>query len=121
MGPFTSTVTFSNPLLTWTNKSAAATVDRTQGLPFTWTGGSPGTYVILSGSSAASGVTVGYSCRIAAEAGQFTLPFYILLGIPAGSGGTVIQHQVVSTFSAAGVGTAGVTAVIEYTVPSTYR
>ena len=43
VGPFTATVTMSNPLFNWTNQSAAATVDRTQGLTYTWTGGLPGT------------------------------------------------------------------------------
>jgi hypothetical protein len=39
VGSFTSTITFANPLLTWTNQSAAATIDRTQGLKVTWSGG----------------------------------------------------------------------------------
>ena len=42
MGPFTASVTLTNPLFVWTNENAVATVDRTQPLTFTWTGGNPG-------------------------------------------------------------------------------
>ena len=104
MGPFTSTLTISNPNFNWTNQSAAATIDRTQGLLYTWTGGLPGTYVLLGGTSTGSGVTAGFSCKVAVEAGQFTVPSYILLGLPAGSGGASIQqHDTDSTFSATGL------------------
>jgi hypothetical protein len=42
VGAFSATVTFPNPLLVWTNQSAAGTVGRTQGFTATWTGGAPG-------------------------------------------------------------------------------
>jgi uncharacterized protein (TIGR03437 family) len=121
VGPFTSTVILSNPLLTWTNQSSAAIVDRTQGLMVTWTGGNPGTFVIITGSSTASGVIAGYGCRIAVEAGQFTVPSYILLGLPAGSGGASIQNSVNSTFSATGLDNTSVSGGISYSVTSTYK
>jgi len=122
VGPFTSTVTMANPLFNWTNQSAAATVDRSQGLLFTWTGGLAGTYVIISGTSTSSAVTGGFSCRVPVEAGQFTVPSYILMGLPAGNGGTSIQQQdTVSTFSATGLDTAGVTGVVEFSVTTTYK
>ena len=115
VGPFTATLTMSNPLFKWTNQSAAATVDRTQGLLYTWTGGLPGTYVLLGGTSTGSGVTAGYSCRIPVEAGQFTVPAYILLGMPPGSGGTSIQqHDSDAPFTATGLDLASITAVIEF-------
>lgn len=121
VGPFTSTLTFTNPLLTWTNKGTAAIVDRTQGLTFTWAGGNPGTYVILGGSSTASGVTVAFTCRTTVDAGQFTVPSYILLGMPTGGGSTTIQHQVVSTFSATGLDTTLTTGAIEYRAATTFK
>ncbi len=74
VGAFTATVTLANPIFNWTNQSAFATIDRTQGLMFTWTGGLPGTYVLISGTSTASGATAGYTCRVAVEPGQFTVP-----------------------------------------------
>ncbi len=131
VGPFTAAVTFTNPIFNWTNQSAAATVNRAQGLTVTWTGGNPGTVVYIGGSftvtpsSASSpGLSVGYGCRSAVEAGQFTVPSYILLGLPAGSGGTTVNHQVDLTFSATGLDAGGATPLtgqIEYSMPSTYK
>ncbi len=67
-------------------------------------------------------MTAGYSCKVAVEAGQFTVPSYILLGLPAGSGGASIQqHDTDATFSATGLDDAGVTAVIEYSVATTFK
>lgn len=122
VGSFTASVNMSNPLFNWTNSSAAGTVDRTQGLTYTWTGGLPGTYVFLSGTSTASGVTAGFSCRVPVELEQFTVPSYILLGMPAGSGGTSIQqHDTDSSFLTRGLDTGAVTAVIEFSVPTTWK
>jgi uncharacterized protein (TIGR03437 family) len=107
VGSFTSTVTLSNPILNWTNQGVAASVDKAQGMLVTWTGGNPGTYVIVGGTSTAtaSGVIAGFGCRVAAEARQFTVPSYILLGLPAGSGGVNVQNDTFSTFSASGLDT----------------
>jgi len=122
VGGFTATVTLSNPIFNWTNQNTASTVDRSQGLKFTWTGGLPGTYVILSGTSTASGITAGYSCRVPVEGGQFTVPSYILQGLPAGTGGTSIQqHDTDTSFSALGLDGGGVSSVIEYSVTTTYK
>ncbi|MBI1787473.1 MAG: hypothetical protein HYR60_07975 [Acidobacteria bacterium] len=101
VGPFTATVEFSNPLLTWTNPSAAATVDKTQGLLVTWTGGNPGAYVAITGTSTSTGLglVAGYTCLAPVEAGQFTVPSYILLGLPAGNGGTLLQNNIYSSLA----------------------
>ncbi len=121
VGPFTSTLTIANPNFNWTNPSAA-TIDRTQGFLYTWTGGLPGTFVLLGGVSTGSGVTAGYSCKVAVEAGQFTVPSYILLGLPVGSGGVSIQqHDTDSTFSATGLDLGGVSSVIEFSVAATIK
>jgi uncharacterized protein (TIGR03437 family) len=104
VGQFTSTVTLSNPILAWTNQNLAAAVDRTQGLLVTWTGGNPGTYAVISGTSTTTSlVNAGYTCRIAVEARQFTVPSYILLGLPVGSGGTLIQNDIFVSLAAQGL------------------
>jgi len=121
VGPFTSTVTLTNPLFVWTNESAAATIDRTKPLTFTWTGGNPGTFITLSGSVTAKGLTIGFSCRVLVDPGKFTVPAYILFGMPAGSGGALMQQQVISTFPITGVDTSGLTTVIDYNVTATYK
>ncbi|MEO8098475.1 MAG: hypothetical protein ABI811_12300 [Acidobacteriota bacterium] len=43
VGAFTTTITLSNPLLTWTNPAVAGSIERTQPLTVTWNGGNPGT------------------------------------------------------------------------------
>jgi hypothetical protein len=123
VGSFTSTVTLSNPIFNWTNQSVAATVDRTQGLLVTWTGGNPDTSVVISGTSTstASGLLAGFGCRVAAEAGQFTVPSYILLGLPGGSGGVNMQNDIFSTLSATGLDTSSAGGTISYNVPATFR
>jgi hypothetical protein len=122
VGSFTSTLTIATPNFKWTNQSAGATLDRTQGLLYTWTGGLPETYVLLGGTSTGSGITAGYSCKVPVEAGQFTVPSYILLGMPAGSGGISIQqHDTDSSFSATGLDLGGVTADIEFSAAATFK
>jgi hypothetical protein len=70
-----------------------------------------------------SSLIVGYECRSPAEAGQFTVPSYILLGMPAGSGSTTVNQQVDLTFSATGLGpaTSVLTGEIEFSMPTTYK
>jgi hypothetical protein len=123
VGSFTSTVTLSNPILNWTNQSAAVTVDRTQGLLVTWTGGNPGTYVVIGGTSTstASGVIAGFGCRVAAEAGQFAVPSYILLGLPAGSGGVNVQNDIFSALSATGLDAPSAGGTISFSQAATVR
>ena len=123
VGSFTSTVTLSNPIFKWTNQSAAA-IDRTQGLLVTWTGGNPGTYVIVGGTSTIATnppLTAGFDCRVAAEAGQFTVPSYILQGLPAGSGGVNLQGDAFSTFSAAGLDNTNVSGTISFSQAATVK
>ncbi len=122
VGSFTSTVTLSNPTFKWTNQSAVTTVDRTQGLLVTWTGGNPGTYVDIGGTSTStSGAIAGFGCRAAVEAGQFTVPSYILMGLPAGSGGVNLQSDVFSTFSAAGLDNTNVSGTISFSQAATVK
>ena len=121
VGSFSANLTFSNPIFTWTNASAAATVDKTQGIPVTWTGGNPGTYVVISGSSTGTGVIAGYTCRIPVEAHQFTVPAYILLGLPPGNGGISVQNDIFSSFSAAGLDSTSAVGTIARNVAASYR
>lgn len=121
VGPFTSTLTLSN-LLTWTNQSAAATVVKSQGLHVTWTGGTPGTYVFITGSvsSSALGAAAGYTCLAPVDAGQFTVPSYILMALPDGNGGTQVQNIIYSSLPASGLDIGIATADVSISVTSTY-
>jgi hypothetical protein len=63
--------------------------------------------VIGGGSTATVGgqsVTVGFTCEAPASAGQFTVPSYILLALPAGSGTLgVDNYGNPQTFTATGL------------------
>lgn len=120
VGPFTATVTLSNPLMT-VSSPIPNPVIRSQGLPVTWTGGNPGTFAYVSGVSTSTpmGVEVGFSCLVPVDPGGFTVPAYILAGIPAGTGGVTLQDNVYSTFTATGLDNTLVDANVNYQAGST--
>jgi uncharacterized protein (TIGR03437 family) len=121
VGPFTSVLHLTSPLLTWTNLAEAATIDRTKGLLVTWSGGNPGTYVYVTATSTSPGLQLlgGYTCLVPIDAGQFTVPDYILSGLPAGTGGAALQNYVYSTLSAGGIDIGVSLADISYSVRAT--
>jgi uncharacterized protein (TIGR03437 family) len=126
VGTFTSTVELSNPLMAWTNRSAAATIDKSQGLTVTWTGGNPGSYISISGNAVAAnsggaGPSAGFTCLAPAADGRFTVPSYILLGLPAGPGGVAVQNIIYSALSASGLDVGLALGTISHTTTSAYR
>ncbi|MCU1336511.1 MAG: hypothetical protein JWO19_2092 [Bryobacterales bacterium] len=124
VGKFTATVNFANPLLTWTNQSAATTVTRSQGLQVTWSGGAGGTYVTIFGTSfnVSSSTSGTYICLAPAAAGQFTVPSYVLLSLPSGTGTASVANSTIPTpFSVSGVDFANATGSISVSVSSTYN
>jgi len=127
VGPFTSTITFTSSPISWTNQSAAVTIDRTQGLTVNWTGGNAGTYVFISGTStttttpAASRVTGEYMCLAPVDAGHFTVPSYILSALPVGSGGTAVQNDIYSSLSATGLDIGQAIGTVSFSVASAYK
>jgi len=93
IGGFSST--FSVPAdVKWTNSSSITTVDRSQDLKITWTGGAAGNFVAISGtSSVATGIlltstTPGnvFLCVAPAEAGSFTIPSFVLQALSKTTG-----------------------------------
>jgi uncharacterized protein (TIGR03437 family) len=88
VGSFSTSLTLP-PTLTWTNQTSASTVTRASGQAITWTGGDPTGYVTITGSSFAvvgsSGVGASFSCQAPTSAGNFTIPAYVLLSLPASS------------------------------------
>jgi uncharacterized protein (TIGR03437 family) len=122
VGAFTTTVSFPNPLLIWTNQSAAVTVNRFQGLSINWTGGSPGTYVTISGSSSSGSATSNYVCLVPQSAGTFTVPSYVLLGLPAGTGTTTVQDTTnFMPFAATGLDFGNAIGQVSITVNSNFN
>jgi uncharacterized protein (TIGR03437 family) len=87
VGPFTATITFPVPL-TWTNENSISAVTESQGQLITWSGGATGTYVEISGSSSSSdfSVSASFLCLVPVSDQSFTIPSYVLLALPTGSG-----------------------------------
>ena len=87
VGPFTATITFPVPL-TWTNESSISAVTESKGQLITWTGGATGTYVEISGSSSSAdfSVSASFICLAPVSDQQFTVPSYVLLALPTGTG-----------------------------------
>jgi hypothetical protein len=120
VGPFSATINLSNPLLVWTNQGAAATVRRSQGLAVTWTGGNPGSYVYITGSAVSGTQASGFTCMAAVEAGQFTVPPYILLALPSGRGGVGVQNSFWTPLPASGLDVGLALGDVSFTADSTY-
>lgn len=122
VGAFDASISFPNPLVNWTNQSASATVSRSAGQTYTWTGGAPGTYVIMTGSAASNSATGGYSCVAPVEAGTFTVPSYILYGLPAGTGSSMIENSTKFTpFTATGLDFGYAIGVVSFSINSVYQ
>ena len=106
VGKFTATITFPVPL-TWTNESSISAVTESQGQLITWTGGASGTYVYISGNSSLStdlAVSGSFICLAPVSAQQFTIPSYVLLALPTGTGSLgVANYANLSRFTATGL------------------
>ena len=127
VGSFTSVLTFNNPLLSWTNPTVAASIDRTQGFTATWTGGNPGSYVVVSGTSTPAGTaanpaaTVGFTCFANVADRQFSVPSYILSALPPGAGGVLVQNDIYLPFEASGIDIGLAGGVIGLSRSSTFK
>ena len=127
VGSFSTTLTFSNPLLNWTNQNVAATVDRSQNLTVTWTGGNPDSYVFVLGTSTSKAtsttpsVGAGFTCLTKASDGQFTVPGYILSSLPAGTGGVQLQNDIYGKLPASGLDIGLALGGITLSVSATYK
>jgi uncharacterized protein (TIGR03437 family) len=103
VGAFNTALTFPFPLV-WANMSAITSVNRTQGVTITWTGGAAGTYVQIIGSSTSQSLTVTFICNAPVSAGQFTVPPAVLLALPAGNGSLSLNNSSLpQIFSASGL------------------
>jgi len=104
VGALTVSLNLAGPLFTVTNPPPT-TIDRTQGLPLSWSGGNPGTYVAITGTSTSTDVNVmaAFTCVAPIDPGHFTIPSSILLGLPPGKGATALQNDIYSQFHASGL------------------
>jgi uncharacterized protein (TIGR03437 family) len=112
VGAFTANINFPNPLV-WTNRpKPTATINRAQGFNVTWSGGVPGTYVVIGGQStvttnaqATTFVSASFICYAPVDAGQFTVPSWVLLALPPNINASLYVENQTSPqdFSASGL------------------
>jgi uncharacterized protein (TIGR03437 family) len=104
VGPFTATVTIPPPV-TWSNKDALSSIDRTAGVTLNWQGGDNSQLVMTAGIAAdpSTNATTGFVCLVPATQGAFAVPVSAVVNLPAagpaGSPG-VIGMLVVGTVPA---------------------
>ena len=85
VGAFTTQINVPPPLV-WSNMSSITSIDRSQSLTITWTGGDPQGIVSISGSSniatSTEITTAQFNCTAPVAAQQFTIPASVLLALP---------------------------------------
>jgi len=122
IGAFTAQIVFSDPLFTWIYQDSASLVVRSAGLPITWTGGDPGTIITIQGTAFGAGSTAQFVCATTADAGQFTVPSWILAAFPPGVGYVTVQNQTLFLpFSASGLDRAYTRGLVTDEIIATYQ
>ncbi len=126
VGAFSTQVAFPTPLLTWTNQAADGTVVRSSGVTVTWSSGSPGTYVEISGVSIGASTYGFFSCLAPVAAGTFTVPPYVLATLPASLSGapgslSVGNYTGLQTFTASGLDVGFAEGYVNYTINAVYQ
>jgi uncharacterized protein (TIGR03437 family) len=120
VGSFTSTLMLSNPLLVWTNPNVVTTIDKSAGVTVNWTGGNPGSYVYINGSAGTGAEAQVFECLTYADNGKFTIPPYVLLGLPNGIGAVGVQNIIYAPLNASGLDVATAAAYIGYTYAANF-
>jgi hypothetical protein len=95
----------------WTNQSSLTTVVRANGATVTWSGGDPAGYVTIGGqsdlfgSTAATTVSVSFTCTARVTDGSFTIPPAVLLALPPTAPAPGATFTTPGTLSVSHVGT----------------
>jgi len=89
VGEFHATLNIGGNIA-WTNKASVSTVDRSQPLTVTWTGGASPASVLIGGYAEAenSGQSI-FVCTEDAGKGTFTIPSFVLGALPAAASGVM--------------------------------
>lgn len=82
VGPFKAAITMPPPVQ-WTNQSAITSIDRSQDLTVTWSGGTPSKeYALIVGVATTGKAAGAFACTEKVSAGTFTVPAWILSTLP---------------------------------------
>jgi len=106
VGPIAASLNISSTL-TWTNKSAVTSIDRTQPLTLTWAGGMVPGFVLIGAVAQVSGANRGFLCSEQTQKGSFTIPSFVLSGLPPVSSSSaylfVSPHPLANTVTVPGL------------------
>lgn len=120
VGSFTSALNLSNPLLTWTNPSVVTNIDKSQGVTVNWSGGNPGSYIYISGGGGKGSSATVFECLAYADDGKFTIPPYVLLAVPTGTGSVAVQNIIYAPLKADGLDVATAAAYVGYSYSANF-
>ena len=127
--PIGARITMPPPLV-WSNQSGMTSVNRSAGVTVKWTGGDPGTYVSIVGSSilsAGSQVGAYFNCSAPLSDGEFSVPAAVLMSLPPStqvSASTFLRVGNITSaqnFSTAGVDIGIISAGWSFTTNLTYQ
>jgi hypothetical protein len=106
-----------------TNKSAWASITRSQGGTITWSGGFTGGEIMIKGVSAnANNGSLNFYCHAPSGAGQLTIPASTLLALPPGAGKLIVFNTTgLQTVSASGLDLGLAAGVVSFEVPTTFK
>ena len=121
VGNFNVAINVQTPF-SLTNKSALASITRSQGATVTWSGGFANGDVTVNGVGASPNGSVNFYCHAPSSAGQLTIPSATLLALPPGGGKLVVINATTpQTVSASGVDLGLATGVVSFVVPTTFK
>ena len=127
VGAFTASIAVpALPTLTSPANTPNLVVNRSDGLTVTWQGGDPGLRVritLFNSTDSSGSLNAAAECRVSARAGTFTIPPYVLSGLPAtGFGSLGFGVELPGAFSAPGldVGSLDVS-ILRTRIPITLR
>ena len=102
------TANLNNPIpFTWANADAIISVQRSQGVGITWTGGASDATVIIGGFTGNAMINASFFCYEKASAGKFQVPAAVTLALPVsggeGQGALLVLSSTFSRFTAPGL------------------
>jgi uncharacterized protein (TIGR03437 family) len=109
VGAFSAAIDVPAAHLIWTNiPDVTKPLDRSQDLVIKWTGGIPGTQVTVGGAGVSNGINAAFQCAAPVEAGEITIPSWVLMQIPPTAsspirGGLSVLNSTRSLFTATGL------------------
>jgi uncharacterized protein (TIGR03437 family) len=104
VGAFTASLQVGSSL-TWSNKSSAGFIDRSQQLTVNWSGGPPSGYVVFGGTAGGGFYPYAFTCVEDVRKQTLTVPDFVLSAMPHTSNGSVFltAHPLQNLFSAPGI------------------